>query len=83
MAVLCGPHDVQDGRDARAGPRDHGYLAVSPEALDWLNQCCGLRWQNMTEVDLQLATTPRFLPYVERGGNPIEDTTVCENKVGL
>ena len=85
MAVQCGPddvqqgRDVQEGRDVRAEPRTYGYIQVtSPEALQWLNDCCGLRWQNMSPLDLELALSPQFLPHVDKGGNPIEDATVCE-----
>ena len=85
MAVLFGPNDVQEGRDVIAGPKwiTHGYVMVPPEALEWLSQSCGLRSCNMTPIDLKLANTPLFLPYIEKGGDPIEDATVCDLNVGL
>ena len=80
MAVLCGPDDVQDGHDVRPAPQvvTYGYMEVSsPEAVAWLSECCGLRWQNMAPLELASANSLHFLPYVEKGGNPVEDATVC------
>ena len=51
-------------------------MEVAHEALEWLGQCCSLRWQNMTRIELELASSPRFLPHIEKGGIPIEDATV-------
>ena len=51
-------------------------MTVSQEPLEWLTQCCGLRWQNMTQIVLKLATSRLFLPRVEKGENPIEDAAV-------
>ena len=79
MAALFGPSYVQDGCDFRAGPRltPYRYAAVPPEALGWLSQSCGLRSRNMTPMDLKTPTnSPLFLPYIEKGGNPIEDAPV-------
>ena len=70
--------DVQEDCDFAAASTlvSHGCLTLSPESLQWLSECCGLRWQNMRPMDLELATSPLFLPHVQKGANPIEDATV-------
>ena len=84
MRILFGPApaDVPDVPGGPGGPEVKD-ITVAQDALEWLGQCCGLRWQNMTEIDLKLAKTPLFLPHIVKNGNPIEDATVClKGKVG-
>ena len=84
------PVDVPDGPEVKAGPLrpapggpEVKDMEVAQDALEWLGQCCGLRWQNMTQLDVELATDPLFLPHIKEGANPIEDATVClKGKVG-